>query len=167
MDDEPPAVGPGGVFCDVAGMFFRAVSDDYVADALAGSQGAGRYNAPDQSTLYLSASRRGVSAAMVAHGGMADGTRSVLAFRVQARAIFDLRDDMALARVREAAGEPFGPWQQRSVAGAEPPSWRARTWIEAQGAAGLIDPSRQVPGLWHLVLFRWNVPGAPRVVPLG
>ena len=24
------------------------------------------------------------------------------------------------------------------------------------------DPSRTVPGLWHLTLFRWNEGGAPR-----
>ena len=41
--------------------------------------------------------------------------------------------------------------------------FRAGDWIEAQGADGLIDPSRKAPGLWHLVLFRWNVAGAPVV----
>ena len=29
------------------------------------------------------------------------------------------------------------------------------------GADGLIDPSRKSLGLWHLVLFRWNVADAP------
>ena len=167
MRDESPATLPGNaLLCDVSGTFFRAVAHDRVAAALAGSHGAGRYAAPHQPTLYLSASREGVAAAMVAHGGLSDDTRTVRAFRVEARAIFDLRDDAALARVRGEACEPFGPWQQQAASGSEPPSWRARKWIEAQGANGLIDPSRQVPGLWHLVLFRWNMPGAPRVEPI-
>lgn len=167
MHEGPPTIAPGkGFLCEVKGILFRAVAPEYHANALAGSRGAGRYAAPDQPTLYLSASRRGVDAAMVAHGGLAGGTRAVLAFHVEAQAIFDLRDEAALAKVRAAAGEPFGAWQQQAAAGLEPPSWRVRDWIEAQGAEGLIDPSRQVPGLWHLVLFRWNVPGAPRVEPI-
>jgi len=167
MRDEPPVILPGNGFLrDVAGIFFRAVAREHVASALAGSHGAGRYAAPDQPTLYLSASPAGVDAAMSAHGGTAGEARTTLAFQVEAQAIFDLRDAAALAEVRAAAGEPLGAWQDLVRAGREPPSWRARNWIEAQGADGLIDPSRQVPGLWHLVLFRWNVPGAPRVVPM-
>lgn len=168
MHDEPPAIMPGkGFLCDVAGIFYRAVANERLAGALAGSHGAGRYAAPDQPTLYLSASPEGVDAAMFAHGGGVGEARTRLAFQVEAQAIFDLRDDAALTAVRAAAGEPFGAWQDLVREGREPPSWRARNWIEAQGANGLIDPSRQVPGLWHLVLFRWNVPGAPRVVPVS
>ena len=35
----------------------------------------------------------------------------------------------------------------------------------AQGHVGARGggPSRTVPGLWHLTLFRWNEGGAPRV----
>jgi pentose-5-phosphate-3-epimerase len=38
--------------------------------------------------------------------------------------------------------------------------------IEA-GANGLIDPSRKRPGLWHLVLFRWNEANGPKVRVIG
>src|ERR1700761_8221506 len=121
MYDESPAILPGKAFlCDVTGVFFRAVARDRIAGALAGSHGAGRYAAPHQQALYLSASPGGVAAAMVAHGGLAEDRRSVLAFRVEAQAIFDLRDDASLARVRGEAGEPFGPWQQQAAAGLEP-----------------------------------------------
>lgn len=154
-----------GLLCDIQGIFYRAVDAAHANAALAGSRRAGRYSAPDQPTLYLSASPEGVAAAMIAHH-IGDVTRTVLGFDVTATDIFDLRDQAAVARVRAAAGEPFGAWQQAVDSGAEPASWRARRWIEAQGANGLIDPSRQAPGLWHLVLFRWNVPGAPTVVPV-
>jgi RES domain-containing protein len=167
MHDQSPGTLPGtGFLRDVSGTFFRAVARDHIASALAGSHGASRYAAPHQPTLYLSVSPEGVAGAMLAHGGMADGRRTMLAFHVEAQAIFDLRDAAALARARAEAGEPFGPWQQQFADGNEPPSWRVRNWIEAQGANGLIDPSRQMPGLWHLVLFRWNVPRAPRVEPI-
>jgi hypothetical protein len=35
------------------------------------------------------------------------------------------------------------------------------------GDAGLIDLSRRRPGLWHVILMRWNEPGAPRVRRVG
>lgn len=154
-----------GLLCDIQGIFYRAVDAAHADAALAGSRRAGRYSAPDQPTLYLSASPEGVAAAMIAHH-IGDVTRTVLGFDVTATDIFDLRDQAAVARVRAAAGEPFGAWQHAVDVGAEPASWRVRRWIEAQGANGLIDPSRQAPGLWYLVLFRWNVPGAPTVVPV-
>lgn len=154
-----------GFLRDIQGIFYRAVDATHADAALAGSRRAGRYSAPDQPTLYLSASPEGVAAAMIAHR-TGEVTRTVLGFDVTATNIFDLRDQVAVARVRAAAGETFGAWQQSVDSGAEPASWRVRRWIEAQGANGLIDPSRQAPGLWHLVLFRWNVPGAPTVLPV-
>ncbi len=164
--DEPVVTGSAGFLRNISGTFFRAVDAAHADVALAGSRRAGRYSAPDQPTLYLSASRDGVAAAMIAHGGEAAPMRAVLGFKVMATDIFDLRDGAAIVTVRGAAGDPFAGWQEPAARGNEPPSWRVRGWIEAQGANGLIDPSRQAPGLWHLVLFRWNVPGAPTVVPL-
>lgn len=153
---------PGGLG-SVAGIFYRAVAPAHVGAALSGSQRAGRYSRPDQRTLYLSASRAGIDAAMRAHTTATDPEKSVLTLWVQADAVFDLRDPDAAERVRTMAGEPFGDWQQDLAEGRAPSSWRARDWIAAQGAQGLIDPSRKAPGLWHLVLFHWNVPGAPQV----
>lgn len=164
--DEPVVTGGPASLRNVSGTFFRAVDAAHTDAALSGSRRAGRYSAPDQPTLYLSASPDGVAAAMVAHSVDVAPARAMLAFQVMASAIFDLRDEAAIKAVRAAAGDPFAAWQEQAATSAEPPSWRARTWIEAQGANGLIDPSRQAPGLWHLVLFRWNVPGAPTVLPL-
>jgi RES domain-containing protein len=163
-DPPPPELRPGrGGHCAVAGTFYRAVAPAHAAAALSGSHRAGRYSRPGQPTLYLSASRAGVDAAMRAHTTATDPAKVVLTLRVEADALFDLRDAEAVERVRRAAGAPFGDWQQDLADGREPSSWRARDWIAAQGAQGLIDPSRQAPGLWHLVLFHWNVTGAPQV----
>ncbi|MDH7974499.1 RES family NAD+ phosphorylase [Sphingomonas sp. AR_OL41] len=163
--DEPVVTGGAGFLRNISGTFFRAVDAAHANAALSGSRRAGRYSAPDQPALYLSASPDGVAAAMIAHGGGAAPTRAVLAFQVMATDVFDLREEAAIAAVRAAAGDPFAGWQEQAAMGDEPPSWRVRAWIEARGANGLIDPSRKAPGLWHLVLFRWNVPGAPVVVP--
>lgn len=99
---------------------------------------------------------------METHSGP-DERRRVLTFDVNAEDVFDLRMPDALAEVRRIAGEPFGEWQSIAAAAGEPASWRARDWIESIGAKGLIDPSRKEPGLWHLVLFNWNLAGAPTV----
>lgn len=53
------------------------------------------------------------------------------------------------------------PWQEFAASGGTPSSWLVRDQLVAADANGLIDPSRQRPGLWHLVLFRWNTPGTP------
>ncbi|MDY7526362.1 RES domain-containing protein [Cryobacterium sp. 10I1] len=59
--------------------------------------------------------------------------------------------------------DAVAPWQDIAKAGDEPSSWQVRRRLEALGANGLVDPSRKRPGLWHLTLFRWNGPDAPRV----
>ena len=154
----------GGLLTDIEGTFYREVDREKWAQALAGSRGPGRYSREGQPTLYLSASRAGVEAAMQAHrAGKPAGT--VLAFDVRAHGVFDLRLPEALSTVRREAGDPLSDWQTALARGDVPGSWRARDWIEATGAKGLIDPSRRAPGLWHLVLFRWNSPGAATVTP--
>ncbi|WP_420714750.1 RES domain-containing protein [Roseateles sp. SL47] len=67
---------------------------------------------------------------------------------------------------KERAPAPT-PWQDIANTGGTPRSWTVRDRLMAAGAHGLIDPSRQRPGLWHLVLFRWNEAGGARVRVLG
>jgi len=151
---------------DVGGTFFREVDRSRIAEALAGSRGPGRYSRYDQPTLYLSASVAGVDAAMRAYSNRRT-ERAVVPFEVAASDVLDLRRPEALAQVRAKCGDPMGNWRTALDRGATPASWRARDWIEDMGAAGLIDPSRHAPGLWHLVLFRWNRPDSPTVSPIG
>jgi len=151
--------------CRVTGVFHRAVDGAHRAGALDGSRLPGRYSATGQPTLYLSSSVEGVAAAMVAHGG-AQRDLAVLRFSVQADGIVDLRDPSALAAVGVDLEDAVAPWQEVVAAGGVPRSWAVRRRLEDLGAEGLIDPSRTQPGLWHLVLFRWNADGGPRVVPL-
>lgn len=157
-----PQVRRVGYLATVSGKFFRAVAPTFEQTALAGSSRAGRYSRPDQPTLYLSSSKAGVGAAMIAHSERGEH-RHILAFDVKAADVFDLRAPHALEEVRRKAGDPLGDWQGVVARGGEPASWRVRDWIESTGAKGLIDPSRKEPGLWHLVLFSWNVAGSPTV----
>jgi RES domain-containing protein len=152
---------------DIEGRFYRAVDRTYLDDPISGSRGAGRYSPPDRPTLYLSASQDGVAAAMKAHSGDAAAERVVIALDVSASGIFDLRDTAACAALGVSPADATAPWQYLAAEGGHPSSWTLRERVEAAGANGLIDPSRTAPGLWHLVLFRWNAPGAPNVRRAG
>ncbi|QWC85384.1 RES family NAD+ phosphorylase [Nocardioidaceae bacterium] len=139
----------------MSGVFYRAVAAAFRDRALSGSREAGRYSRPDQPTLYLSASRDGVEAALRSHGGL-DDSRDVVAVSVTASSVLDLRDGFSLRSAGLEVSDALSPWKDIVSAGGEPPSWAFRDSAEALGAHGLIDPSRQEPGLWHLVLFAWN-----------
>ncbi|WP_180536564.1 RES family NAD+ phosphorylase [Micrococcus luteus] len=150
-------------FTTVTGIFHRAVDARFADDALRGSRSAGRYSPPETPTLYLSSSPEGVEAAMVAHTDTTTPPREQLAFDVQAERIVDLRDAEALAALGVDLADAMALWRPAVEAGEEPSSWAVRRRLGEAGAHGLIDPSRTVPGLWHLTLFRWNEGGAPRV----
>lgn len=162
---EPVVERGGDLRCRVTGLFHRAVDSTHRASALAGSRLPGRYSAAGQPTLYLSSSPEGIAAAMVAHGG-ARGDLTVMRFSVHAEGIVDLRDPDALLAAGVDLQDAVAPWQDVVAGGGVPRSWEVRRLLQDLGAQGLVDPSRKQPGLWHLVLFRWNTEGAARVVPL-
>lgn len=152
-------------FCSVQGTFYRAVDPSFRHEALDGSRSEGRFSPRGTPTLYLSASREGVAAAMLAHTHSASPDREVLSFEVEASRIADLRDRATMASIGVDVGAAAAPWEDDVEAGRTPVSWRVRERLLELGAQGLIDPSRQRPGLWHLTLFTWNQPGAPSVLP--
>jgi RES domain-containing protein len=147
----------------VRGTFYRAVDPEFRGAALAGSRSAGRYSRPDEPTLYLSSSTDGVEAAMTAHRADRSSGLEIVEVTVEATRILDLRDPPALAAVGVDLADAVAPWQDVIASGGTPRSWGVRDRLVAAGANGLIDPSRRQPGLWHLVLFRWNDGDAPRV----
>lgn len=150
-------------FVRVSGIFYRAVSDSLGVDPMAGSVAAGRYSRPSQRTLYMSSSEEGVTAAMHAHPVRSGENRLTWPLMVDADRIADLRDDAIFQVIRMQREDALRPWQEGLAKGDEPTSWAVRAALESMGAAGLIDPSRKAPGLWHLVLFHWNKPNTPSV----
>lgn len=148
----------------IRGTFFRAVDPRFREFAIAGSRSVGRYSRADEPTLYLSASVEGVEAAMVAHRDVRAETLEIVAIDVDAARIVDLRDPGTLDSIGIDLQDAVAPWQDIAAAGGTPGSWQVRDRLLEIGADGLIDPSRKSPGLWHLVLFRWNEDDAPAVV---
>lgn len=163
--DQPLVGGSDPLRRTVSGAFYRAVDPAYRASALSGSRSAGRYSPPDVPTLYLSASRDGVAAAMLAHRDERTPDLEVLRFKVEADRIVDLRDRAALESLGIDPADAAADWQGTVAGGEVPSSWRVREALESRGAHGVIDPSRRQPHLWHLCLFRWNSAGVPAVRP--
>ncbi len=93
---------------------------------------------------------------MQAHKANRSAQQEIMQLRVHAARIFDLRNAAALTAAGIDLADAVAPWQEIVAAGGTPSSWRVRQQLETLGAAGLIDPSRKAPGLWHLVLFSWN-----------
>ncbi|WP_456285513.1 RES family NAD+ phosphorylase [Microbacterium sp. JZ70] len=160
-------MGETSVLIDVRGIFYRAIDRRFRAAALAGSRAPGRYSRSHQPTLYLSATREGVEAAMIAHRGARAAQLDIVAVEVTASRIADLRNTSAMESLGIDPSDATAPWQEKVEVGETPPSWHVRDRLVSAGAQGLIDPSRKRPPLWHLVLFRWNVPDGPSVQPLG
>ncbi len=122
-----------------------------------------RFNRPGQDALYLSPDEESARVGIGEYVKEGDPPRVLLRFEVERCQLVDLRHCDA-APLYALAGQP---WRRPLAAGIEPNSWRAADQLRRAGHAGLIDPSRRRPGLWHITLFRWNEPGAPKVMPVG
>lgn len=147
----------------IRGTFYRAIDPRFREFAIAGSRSAGRYSRAHEATLYLSSSVDGVEAAMIAHKDVRSTALEIVEVDVEASGIVDLRDASALESAGITLADAIAPWQEIAATGGTPTSWHVRDRLLAAGAHGLIDPSRKSPGLWHLVLFRWNEADTPTV----
>ncbi|WP_412162796.1 RES domain-containing protein [Curtobacterium flaccumfaciens] len=98
---------------------------------------------------------------MIAHNDVRPEAVEIVAIDVEASGIVDLRDVNASKADGIDLGDALSPWQTIPETDGTPRSWTVRDRLIEVGANGLIDPSRTIPGLWHLVLFRWNVADAP------
>ncbi|MCY1718654.1 RES family NAD+ phosphorylase [Microbacterium sp. SL62] len=145
----------------IQGTFYRAIDPNFREFAIVGSRSAGRYSRAHEPTLYLSSSVDGVEAAMIAHKDSRSAALEIVKIDVEASGIVDLRDASTLEVAGIDIAHAVAPWQDIAAAGGTPLSWLVRDRLLEAGANGLIDPSRKSPGLWHLVLFRWNEAGAP------
>ncbi len=124
---------------------------------------AARFNRVGQDALYLSPNEQSARVAIGEYVRSGDPQRFLISYDVEPCVLFDLRHPHA-AEVYELARKP---WRSALDAGDEPKSWLAADTVRKAGHVGLIDPSRQRPGLWHVTLFRWNEDDAPLVRQIG
>jgi len=147
---------PSGPFLNISGIFYRSINALAANKVLAGSTRPGRYSSGSQKTLYMSASKQGVAVSMQAHTHADAPEQTLLKLNVVANNIFDLRDALACQTAGIDPADANAPWQKTVATGGTPPSWQVANMLRKLGANGLIDPSRNAPDLWHLVLFNWN-----------
>jgi RES domain-containing protein len=153
----------------VGGHFFRAVLADRIDSVLAPPlpTSAGRYHRLGQAILYMSPAAEWAMIAVSGYMREDRRPRVVIPLFVGDAFVLDQHDDQACHKLgidREASNQS---WRPALAAGVEPASWRNADAARAAGADGIIDRSRQIPGGWHVNLFRWNDLGGPSVHVCG
>ena len=153
----------------VGGHFFRSVLADRMESVLALPlpTSAGRYHRLGQAILYMSPTVEWATIAVSGYMREDRRPRVVIPLFVGTASVLDQHDEQAcnlLGIDREASNQS---WRPALAAGIEPASWRNADAARAVGADGIIDRSRQIPGGWHLNLFRWNDLGGPSIDVCG
>lgn len=153
----------------VSGLFYRLVLDQHATKAFERrlSESSGRFHAPGQSALYMSPTAewaRVALAPVIARDGL---DRVVTTALVGSARILDLRDERQCAAVGVNRDDADAAWREPVGAGRPPPSWTLADKVRNEGFDGIIDPSKLLPGAWHLILFEWNIAGRPMVRPVA
>ena len=151
--------------CDINGKFYRTISvnqSDRVLEPPA-SQSAGRYHRHGQRALYMSPSLDW--ARMAVSGYMREDMKPRFVFTVDVTGarVFDQRSQSACRIAGIDRDLSNRPWRAALKAGTEPDSWQVADKVRGLDADGLVDVSRHIPGGWHLVLFKWNEFGGPKL----
>jgi len=123
----------------------------------------GRYNRKGQDALYLTVNEKSARVAMKKYADEIEFPVYLIEYEIDACTVADLRLPQN-GSLREMASKD---WKKELANGKEPSSWKVSDMLRLQNEIGLIDPSRKDPEAWHLTLFRWNEPGAPKVTILN
>lgn len=150
---------------EISGKFYRTISVNEADHVLVPPtpQSAGRYHRHGQRALYMSPSLDWARTAVSGYMREDMRPRFVFTLEVTGAQVFDQRSISACREFgldRELSNRP---WRAALKAGKEPESWQIADQIRGLNADGLIDVSRHIPGGWHLVLFKWNGPGGPKL----
>ena len=161
-------IGVAAGWDEHSGIFYRILFEADQDQVLAGATSPeGRFHHSRLPALYLSPRADWAAKAIDPYRRPDDPRRLVLPLRVERAKIVDLRKvdhcaDLSIQR-RDAAI----PWQSQRQKGQAADSWRPADLVRASNADGMIYTARSAPDRWHLVLFRWNGLGGPRVAVAG
>lgn len=160
---------PHRPFRKISGRFYRAILVERVDQVLAppAPTSAGRYHRLGEPTLYMSPMEVWAISAVAGYMREDHRPRVVVPLLVSDAFVIDQHDEAACRQLGIDPRLSTGSWRQALEARREPDSWRNVDRARAVGADGIIDPSRMIPGGWHLNLFRWNELGGPVVEICG
>jgi len=146
----------------LSGTFYRLKETARAGEILAPAHSPeGRFHHDRQKAIYLSETREGYRVAMSYYARPGDAPQTMFALHLSAARILDLRDARQCTRFAIDPANSNIRWQKERAAGQIASTWAISDAARAAGADGMLNPSRSRPGLTHLVLFRWNQPGAP------
>ncbi len=154
------------MFTQVSGHFCKIVTpthEERVLERGWTSRPAARFNRPREDALYLTQSEESARYALRRYLSESGKTRSLVWYSVSECRVLDLRTRKAAGLAQLASQK----WDDYVAKGKASPSWKVADWARDNGCAGVIDPSRQKPGLWHLALFFWNDQIGPQVEMVG
>lgn len=152
----------------VAGRFWRAIKAPEVHRVLMGAASPeGRFHHDGQPALYLSPQADWARIAVRSYLREGDPPRVVVPVALNSVELADLRDPGTCARLGLAGHEASVPWQPERATGLPATSWRASDAARRAGVNGIAYASRSDPLRWHVVLFRWNLPGVPSAIEDG
>lgn len=124
----------------------------------------GRYNPPGIPALYMSEDFSTAIAEYEQDLGIRPGT--LCAYDVDCRRAVDLTDYQTLEALGVDRTELCAPWQHIAfVEKKTPRMWRVAKRLISEDVDAVRVPSAQAAGC-NLVLWRWNVEGAAKVVAL-
>lgn len=153
----------------LCGFFYRVVRQQQIENVLSplNVNSAGRYHSPGQSILYMSPELEWAQSAISPYMLEDRHRRFVIPLRVENALVFDQRDAKACDALKFDPRESNMPWRAALKTGNRPPSWANSDAVRGVPADGIIDPSRNIPGGWHLNLFKWNTADGPQVIVAG
>lgn len=127
----------------------------------------GRFHHSGQAALHGSPTPQAAAHAVAPYLRPGDPARLVYPLALTAAHLADLRNAATLAALGLQGHEASVPWLPERTAGRPATTWTASDAVRAAGFDGLIYTARSAPDRWHVVLFRWNLPGAANLVPDG
>ena len=152
----------------VSGTFWRIVWRDRLHAVLDGVLSPeGRLHHSGHEALYISPAPQWAAMAVDAYIRPDDPPRMLVELQVTGARVADLRDPEVCQMLGISVETAGVPWQPELAEGKRPTSWNACDAVRRTEAHGLIYPARSYPERWHMVLHRWNEPGAASVTDSG
>ncbi|CAN5505768.1 hypothetical protein BH10PSE3_BH10PSE3_05320 [soil metagenome] len=153
---------------ELSGTFYRIVFEADQHLALAGAKSPeGRFHHGGLPALYLSSKVDWAAKAIAPYRRPGDARRLVVPLHVERARIVDLRKAEHCAALSIQPLDADIPWRPQREKELVADSWKPADLVRASDGDGMIYTARSAPERWHLVLFRWNDLGGPKVVPAG
>ena len=152
----------------LSGRFYRIIFASKLPAVLDGVLSPkGRFHHDRERAIYMSPSVEAAAVAVNIYLMSNDPPRLVVPLRFSNAAILDFRTPETEETLGLKWRETAVPWAEQRAAGLPATSWRASDRTRSR-CRRMIYPSRTLPSRWwHLVLFCWNVPGAPSLTTDG